>query len=247
MNELKNLTAFQQVLKNYQPSPEAQRLLQDLKLVLLAAPTSTGRNTVIRQLLSTDKYYFIISDTTRQPRVNDGILEQNGREYWFRGEEDVLQELQKGEFLEAAIVHEQQVSGISMRELRQAQEQGKIATTDIEINGVDNIMKVKPDTVAIFMLPSSFEEWQRRIHERGTMEESELYRRLEGARRELSMALDQPYYTFVINENLHDTVQEVDRLAHGLTDNAAQQKRGRELARELHDQTTAFLRRYIQK
>jgi guanylate kinase len=242
MNELKNLPVFKEILQTYQPAVTATLLLEDIRLVLLVGPSLAGRNTTIRTLLETGRYHYIISDTTRQPRINDGVPEQNGREYWFRSEAEVLEELQAGAFLEAAVIHEQQVSGISLRELQKAHDEHKIAITDIEIAGVDNIIQVKPTTLAIFMLPPSFEEWQRRLQQRGAMDQSEVRRRLQGACRELKAALKQPYYVFVINESIEQAADDVNKLALGQPPQSQAQHKGRELASQLYLQTTTYLK-----
>jgi guanylate kinase len=231
MNELKNLPVFKEILQTYQPAVTATLLLEDIRLVLLVGPSLAGRNTTIRTLLE-----------TRQPRINDGVPEQNGREYWFRSEAEVLEELQAGAFLEAAVIHEQQVSGISLRELQKAHDEHKIAITDIEIAGVDNIIQVKPTTLAIFMLPPSFEEWQRRLQQRGAMDQSEVRRRLQGACRELKAALKQPYYVFVINESIEQAADDVNKLALGQPPQSQAQHKGRELASQLYLQTTTYLK-----
>jgi len=126
MNKLTHIDEFRAALENYQVAPPALRLLAQTKFVMLIAPTSTGRNTVIRHLLKTNDYYFIVSDTTRKPRSNDGIMEQNGIEYWFRSEADVLADIEQSKYLEAAIIHNQQVSGISIREFQKAFDTNKI-------------------------------------------------------------------------------------------------------------------------
>ena len=241
MNELKNLVAFQQVLSAYQPSLEAQKALRDLKLVLLAAPTSTGRNTLIRALLETGTYRYIVSDTTRDPRVNDGVLEQSGKEYWFRSEAEVLAELRAGNYLEAAIIHRQQVSGISMRELEGASREHKVAITDIEVAGVDSIMKVKPDTLAVFMVPPSFQEWQHRLQQRSTMAASEVRRRLQSACRELQIALDRPYYTFVVSEAVPKTMQTIEQLVKQQVNDDEAQDLARALVQKIYEQTKAYI------
>ena len=114
-NHLKHLDEFTDILANYQVSPRAIKSLKSVKLVLLIAPSAGGRNTLINRLMTTGRYNFIVSDTTRAPRVNNGLPEQSGREYWFRSEEEILSDLKNGEFLEAEIIHSQQVSGISIR------------------------------------------------------------------------------------------------------------------------------------
>lgn len=213
MNELARIAEFRKLLDGYHLSKTALQTLSQTELVLLVAPTSSGRNTIIRELLKTGDYHFVVSDTTRQPRVNDGVPEQNGHEYWFRTENEILADLEQGKYLEAAIIHDQQVSGISVRELEKARDEGKIAITDAEIIGADNAIKYKPDTIAIFVLPPSFEEWQRRVKHRGPMAATEFKRRMQSACKEFEIALERDYYQFVINDSIERSVTQINQIA----------------------------------
>ncbi len=223
MNELKRIDDFRKVLADYGLSESAKSTLQQIKLVLLVGPTSAGRNTIIEELLRTGKYHYIVSDTTRQKRMNNGQMEQDGREYWFRTEEDLLNDLQQGEFLEAAIIHNQQVSGISMRELNAAQQEGKIAINEIEIVGADNIYRAKPDTTFIFVIPPSFDEWLRRMQGRGKLPADEIRRRLESACLEFEAALQHSYYNIVVNEDFTATTQQIRDIVEASTPLVADQ------------------------
>ncbi|OGL34657.1 hypothetical protein A3F65_03070 [Candidatus Saccharibacteria bacterium RIFCSPHIGHO2_12_FULL_47_16b] len=232
---------FKRVLADYKVSDRAKRALDGLKLVIMVAPTSTGRNTIIDKLhQKADHYYFIVSDTTRIPQVRDGKLEANGVQYSFRSEEDMLADLKAGEFLEAALIHDQQVSGISIRELEKAKHRDKIAITDVEIIGADNIMRAKPDTMAIFVVPPSFEEWQNRIRSRGHMNEQEFKNRLLSADKELVAAIEHDYYQFVIADDLERTVGMIDAIATGQSNQAENQK-GRQLIKQIHQQLQVYL------
>lgn len=211
MNQLVHAAEFREALENYRLSDSAKQVLRDTRLALFVAPSASGRNTIIRELLKTGRYHFIVSDTTREPRVNNGIMEQNGREYWFRTEDEVLDEIKNGEFLEAAIIHNQQVSGISIRELEKAHNDNKVAITDIEILGAANVHRLKPEVVAIFMVPPSFDIWMERIHSRGQMPPNEFLRRMISAEHELSTALRVDYYRFILNDTVEGTTAEVDR------------------------------------
>jgi guanylate kinase len=242
MNQLIRLEDFKKALNNYRVSNDARELLAQLKLVLLVGPSSSGRNTIINQLVEYDHYHQIVSDTTRQPRSNNGVMEENGREYWFRAESDILHDIESGEFLEAAIIHEQQVSGISMRELRSAAHGGKIAINEIEVAGADNIHEAKPDALFIFVLPPSFNEWMARMQNRGNLPEDEIQRRLKSAVDELTIALDRDYYTFVVNDTFIDTAARIDALATGReTQTPEQQAAGKDLAKQLLASTTDHL------
>ncbi len=242
MNVLHHLAEFRAALANYHPSQTAKQTLAEANLALLVGPSSSGRNTIINELLKTDSYYFLVSDTTRRPRVNNGIPEQNGREYWFRTEDEVLAEIQRGEFVEAAIIHDQQVSGTSIREIHKAHQLQKTALTEVEVVGANHIHQLKPDTTLIFVLPPSFEVWMERLHNRGAMPAQEVRSRLETACQEFRAALDHDYYHFVVNDKLEYTVATVDAIIRHQKVDAMQESRGHELARSLLAATEKHLR-----
>jgi guanylate kinase len=207
---------FREVLASYHMSERAKQALDGLQLVLLVAASSSGRNTVINELVKNHNYYFIVSDTTRPPQFRDGKMEENGLQYFFRTEEDMLSDLKAGEFFEAELIHEQQVSGMSIRELEKAKNLNKIAITDVDIGGMSNALKVKPDTKAIFLLPPSFEEWQDRIASRGRMTEHELRNRLRTAEKVFAAGLENSrQYNFVIAEEVRHSAQVIDDIVHG--------------------------------
>lgn len=242
-NELRHLAQFTEYLQNYKLSPDALRRIADLRLTLLVAPSSSGRNTIIRELEKTGEFHFIVSDTTRRPRVNDGVPEQNGREYWFRAEEEMLQDIKNGEFLEAAVIHSQQVSGISIRELDRAQREHKIAIGDVEVVGAANIHRVKPDTRLVFVVPPDFDTWMDRLHGRGEMQEDEVRRRLESAVIEFEAAAKEPYYQFVVNDYLDAAIARVYEIARTGAVDKSKNRHGLRVVKTL----TTDTRRYLSK
>jgi len=224
MSTLRLIAQFENALRDYHYSDTAKQILADTRLVLLVGATASGRNTAIRELVKTDRYHFIISDTTRQPRENNGVLEQNGVEYFFRTEEEMLAEILSGEFLEAEVIHGRQVSGISMRELEKANKEHKIAITDVDIGGIQNVMTLKPDAVPILMLPPSFDIWQQRIVGRGAMAPEVYKSRLETALRIFEAAQNDTVLHFVVNEDVVVAARLIDDLANGRPqDNQAEQ------------------------
>jgi guanylate kinase len=241
VNQLKHIDEFRNALVDYHLSKFALQSLSQTKLVLLVATTSSGRNTIIRELLKTGNYHYVVSDTTRAPRTNDGIPEQPGKEYWFRSEEEVLQDLKTGLYLEAAIIHDQQVSGISVRELELARDEDKIAITDIEVIGAENSKKYKHDVICIFVLPPSFEEWQSRLKHRGEMTPPEFKRRMESACAEFETALSHDYYQFVINDMIEDATRQINEIAELETSNISNQTAGKQLAEQLLISTKALV------
>ena len=241
MNQLVHIDDFRSALQHYRLSDAAKATLADLRLVLLVGPTSSGKNTVINELLKLGTYHYIVSDTTRKPRVNDGVLEQNGKEYWFRTEEDMLDEISKGNFLEAALIHNQQVSGTSIRELDIARKTNRVALAEVEIAGAGSTYIAKPDTIIIFNVPPNFDIWMRRLEGRGVMPKDEFRRRLTTACDEFEAALTHDYYHFVVNDNIANTVAIIDDMAQRSEFDHAKEHQAREMVKELYRQTKDYL------
>jgi guanylate kinase len=213
---LSHYAEFKQALENYHMSERAIKALDGLQLVLLVAATSTGRNTVISELVKKYSYHFVVSDTTRPPQFRDGKMEENGVNYFFRTEEEMLADIKAGEFFEAELIHNQQVSGISIRELEKAKNLNKIAINDVDIGGINNAIKAKPDITAIFLLPPSFEEWQNRLGGRGRMTEHEIRNRLKTAETIFTSGLENSNkYQFVIAEDVAHSSAVINDIAHG--------------------------------
>jgi guanylate kinase len=209
------LSQLRAAVASYQIAPQTIEKLQSLQFVVLAAITGSGRNTIVRELLKTGRYSYIVSDTTRRPRVNDGIKEQNGVEYWFRSEADALADVKAGKYVEVAINHKRYLYGNSIKAYDEALSTHKIAITDVDTKGADTFHRVKSDVMAIFVLPPSYEEWRRRLMDRGDMTDEEFTNRVQSARAELTHALETDFYHFVINDDLDQAVKAIDELATG--------------------------------
>lgn len=230
---LKHLAEFREVLKDYHPSEDSIQTLRKTRTAFLDGTTAAGRNTLIQELKKTGDYYHLISNTTRQQRYNNGVLEKDGESYWHISEEEFLQGLRKGQFLEAAIIHNQQVSGINIKELQKAFANNKIATTDIEVDGGKHIHLYSPQTRLFFILPPAFEEWLKRIRGRGGMTEAEVRRRLESAPKEITTALQSDYYEFIVSGNLLANAETIHAIASGKLDHAPNQDEARSHAEQL--------------
>lgn len=233
---------FEALLSDYKPAPQSLELLTKTPLVLLNAPSGAGRNTVINELVKTGRYHFLISDTTRPPRYNDGVLEQSGGPYWFKTEQQVLDGLRAGRYIVPELIHGQQVSGINITEFERAQSEQKIAINEVEIGGIKEALTLKSDTIAIILLPPSFDEWLARMDGRTQATQDERMRRLQTAVRIFTEALAHPGFCFVVNHELAKTVSYIDNLVQkGGKADPAHQSHGRMLVKQLLSDTLSYL------
>jgi len=209
-------SSLQTLVDAYTISPAAVELVRKTPVTLLVGVSGAGKDTIKHELLKTGNYHHIVSHTTRALRENGGVMEQDGVEYHFISKEKAAEMLQNGEFVEAK-KYGDNVYGTSVAEIQKAFDEGKIAITDIEVQGVAEYKAISGSVIAIFILPPSYEEWQRRLHarygEKG-VDPVDIAKRMQTAIAELEEALDKPYYHFVVNEKLDEAVRAVDSIAH---------------------------------
>jgi guanylate kinase len=221
-------------LNSYQLPAPAIELIQSTKLVFLVGISGAGKDTVLKRLLASGKYHHIVSHTTRRPRENRGIPEEDGTDYHFIDFETARTMLDNGEFIEAKR-YSGNIYGTSVAEIEKANKDGQIAISDIEVQGVAEYRAVAPNVMPIFILPPDYETWQTRLKARyagGQIDPKNIEKRMAAAKRELEEALAKEYFEFVINDDLDRAVTAVDEIAHGNV-SAKKNKEARQIAKEL--------------
>lgn len=208
---------LKQKLANYKVPAHAVELIKNSKVTFLVGVTAAGKDTILHKLLESGQYHHIVSHTTRLPRRNHGILEQDGVEYHFIDLPTAEIMLEDGGFIEAKMFSGN-VYGTSVAEIQMAHDEGKIAVTDIEVQGVAEYRAVADNVIPIFLLPPDFETWQERLKRRygeSEIDPADMKKRLATAKIELEEALQKDYFEYVVNNDLDTTVRIVDEIAHG--------------------------------
>lgn len=216
MEEPGRVDGLRQKLLHYKPSTKTVQLVRQTPILLLVGVSGAGKDTIKHRLLDTGKYHHIVSHTTRPPRKNHGVLERDGADYHFIDLEQAEKMLGKGAYVEAKM-YSGNVYGTSVAEIQAAHDEGRIAVTDLEVQGVAEYKAMSADSVhAVFILPPSYEVWQTRLKKRyeGSIHQHDLYKRMHTAKVELQDALEKEYFRFVINDDLEKTVESVDEIAH---------------------------------
>ena len=156
---------------------------------MITAPSGAGKTSLIEALLKADPSLTeSISYTTRAPRPG----EKDGVAYHFVDDAQFLEMKARGEFLESAEVHGYRY-GTAKRVIREALERGHDLLLEIDWQGAQQVRKLHPDCVGIFILPPSVEELERRMRSRGQDAEAVIQRRLTNARDELTHANEFKY------------------------------------------------------
>ena len=172
-------------------------------LFIVTAPSGAGKTTLVSGLLERDPLVRLsVSYTTRAPRTG----EVNGQHYHFIDVQGFRALRDKGEFLEWAEVHSNYY-GTSKRWLEEQIRAGRDILLEIDWQGAQQVRKVFPKAVGVFILPPSVEELERRLRGRGTDSEDVISRRVLGARGELRHVAEFDYV--IINENLPAAIEDL--------------------------------------
>jgi guanylate kinase len=167
-------------------------------LIVVAAPSGAGKSSLVKALLELDSHLAVsVSHTTRAPRGQ----EQHGREYWFIGEPEFRQMVDRGDFFEWAEVHGH-LYGTSRRAIEDRLARGEDVVLEIDWQGALQIKQLFSHAVLIFVLPPSWDELRQRLTRRGEDPPEVIARRMDNARIEVAQAR---HFDFVIINGLFET------------------------------------------
>lgn len=176
------------------------------KLVILSGPSGVGKTTLVQKVLkqSPVPLALSVSATTRPPRAG----EVDGVDYRFLTNEEFQLLREKGEFLECfQVFGTGHWYGTLMSQVTPGLAAGKDVLLTIDVNGARMVVARFPDTLTIFVRPSSLEVLEKRLRARHTDSEATIQRRLEEAKCELAAAR---WYSFqVVNDVLEEAVQQI--------------------------------------
>ncbi|MDE2039234.1 MAG: guanylate kinase [Elusimicrobia bacterium] len=172
-------------------------------LVILSAPSGTGKSTICRKLLARRaELRCSVSATTRRPRPG----EREGKHYFFLDAAEFKRRIARGEFLEWALVHDHYY-GTPRRFIESAVGGGADVLLAIDVQGAAAIRRKRGDSVLIFVVPPSLRTLRRRIAARRAPDD-DVAKRLADSRQELEAAKSYDY--LVVNDDLDRAVREID-------------------------------------
>jgi guanylate kinase len=178
-------------------------------VLIVSGPSGSGKSTLVQKILELPGTMLAVSSTTRPPRAT----ESNGKWYNFVSEAQFREMVARGDFLEYAQVFGKNWYGTPRAALDEALAKRKDLVLEIDVQGAKQVKQKLPGSVAIFVIPPSRADLERRIRERGQDSEDEIRRRLDRARDEM---LNYSSYDFaVVNDDLERAGREVQAIALG--------------------------------
>jgi len=179
------------------------------KLFVITAPSGAGKTSLIEALMRDDPSLKIsVSYTTRAPRKG----EQDGVDYHFVDQKTFLAMKERNEFLESAEVHGNYY-GTAKQVILDAVKRGDDIILEIDWQGAQQVRKLYPGCIGIFILPPSVEELERRMRARGQDSDAVIRRRLDNAREELAHQGEFKYR--IINKDFETARRELTDIIRG--------------------------------
>ncbi len=184
--------------EHVEPAPPSVLVTDPFLLFILSSPSGAGKTTLTRKLQARfPALRFSVSHTTRKPRAN----EVDGRDYHFIDRATFERKIAEDAFVEWAEVHGN-CYGTSRAEIEKARAEMGCAGMifDVDYQGARQIRAKQHDAVAVFILPPSMAELERRLRGRASESEEVVQRRFKAAMVEIE------HYGFfdylVVNDDL---------------------------------------------
>ncbi len=166
-------------------------------VLIVSGPSGSGKSTLVQKVLELPGTMPSVSCTTRPRRAT----EASGKCYDFVSEAEFEAMVAQGDFLEYARVFGKHSYGTPKKWLVESRAKGLDLVLEIDVQGAAQVKEKLPQSVAIFILPPSRQELERRLRSRGQDADEEIARRLSKARAEI--VASEKFYDFcIVNDDV---------------------------------------------
>jgi guanylate kinase len=188
-------------------------------VLIVSGPSGSGKSTLVQRILELPGTMPSISCTTRPRRAT----EATGKCYDFVTVEEFDAMVERGDFLEYARVFGKNSYGTPKKWLEESRKKGLDLVLEIDIQGAAQVKEKLPESIAIFILPPSRAELERRLRGRGTDSDDEIARRLAKARDEIAAA-GRFYDYCIMNEDVKRAGDEAQAIVTAIRCSAPRRK-----------------------
>lgn len=181
---------------SYVPNAEVLKRIAEIDLVAIVGPTGVGKSSIISNL----NIPVVLSDVTRDKRPD----KKDGKTYHFKHDYlKIIEEIKAGNYVQFIISSSGEFYGTHIN----AYSQYNLFTMAIYAKEIFNFKKLGFKSLdQYYIMPPSYIEWMNRI---GGVRAKDLLTRIQEAKESIILALDDPSYTFVLNDNLELAVNDI--------------------------------------
>lgn len=172
-------------------------------LYIISAASGTGKTSLVKALLAqTQGIGVSVSHTTRKPRP----AEVNGQDYHFVDHTQFENMIGAGDFLEHAEVFGNYY-GTSEAAVKERLNAGQDVILEIDWQGAQQVRRLMPECVGIFILPPSRDALLSRLQGRGSDAPEVIQRRMDEAVSEMTHYNEYTY--IVVNDDFETALAEL--------------------------------------
>ncbi len=175
-------------------------------LYILSAPSGAGKTSLVKALLQQDDQVGVsVSHTTRAMRPG----EADGVDYNFVAMDDFNALIEQGQFLEYAEVFGNKY-GTSQQWVKEQLTAGRDVILEIDWQGAEQVRRLMPEAVTVFILPPSRAALRERLNARGQDSDEVIDGRMAEATSEMSHYPEYDY--LLINDDFETALQQLASL-----------------------------------
>jgi guanylate kinase len=191
----------------------------DPLILIVSGPSGSGKSTLVQKVRELPGTMSSVSCTTRPRRAT----ESTGKCYDFVTEAEFNAMVARGDFLEYAQVFGKYSYGTPKKWLEESRRKGLDLVLEIDVQGARQVKEKLPESIAIFILPPSRQELERRLRSRGQDADEEIARRLSKAHDEI-VASEKLYDFCVVNDDVERAGREAQAIVTALRCSSARRR-----------------------
>ena len=175
----------------------------DVPLFIITGTSGSGKTSLVSALIQAGLGERVITCTTRLPRINNGIQEIDGKDYFFLSMDEFERARLGNEFAEYASVYGKYY-GTRKRDIEKTDGNVYARFATVDVQGAETLMNIYPRAISVFIdVPKS--DMLNRLKARGDSEES-IVRRL--AECEIECEKTKLFHHVITNRNgaLEDSI-----------------------------------------
>jgi guanylate kinase len=177
-------------------------------LIVISGPSGVGKDSVVKELLRrNDNLDFVVTATSRDRREK----EQNGVDYFFVTKEEFERMKRDNELLEDSLVYGQ-YKGIPKKSVLAVWARGKDVILRIDFQGAMKIKNLYPETLMIFLLPTSEDELRKRLIDRKTETPETIELRMATTRKEMESISIFDYMVYNPHGKMNEAVRNIETI-----------------------------------
>ena len=177
-------------------------------MVVISGPSGVGKDAVLERMKASNVPYHFAVTATARPKRDDEV---DGVDYIFVEHDEFRRLIRNDELLEWAEVYGNPY-GVPKAPVREALTRGQDVILKIDVQGADNIRRLVPGAVYVFLAPPDMTELEQRLTRRRTESTETLQVRLESAAKELEKAAKFDYVVVNRTDRLDEAVEEINSI-----------------------------------